>query len=66
MGAIGNSKRLLDVRWKPPMYLFDSSSIDVSWAAVELLELSTFIFGPKGPFGTLWEQTQPDAPLPVS
>ena len=29
--------------------VFDSSIIAVSWAAVELLEFPTFIFGPKGP-----------------
>ena len=52
LGTNGNSKRLLDVEMEGSgVPVFDLSTIDVSWEADELLEFSTFIFGPKGP---LW------------
>ena len=50
LGATGNSKRSLDVGMEASgVPVFELSTIDISWAAVELLEFSTFIFGPKGP-----------------
>ena len=50
LGANGNSKRLLDVEMESSgVPVFDSSTINVSWVADELLEFSTFMFGPKGP-----------------